>query len=54
MSVGKQNNVDYLAILVDYWDWYIIPRLEIENVKSTMSVSEKGRYKRYYNNWDFR
>lgn len=54
MSVGKQNNVDYLAILVDYWDWYIIPRLEIENVKSTMSVSEKGRYKRYYNNWDFK
>ena len=53
-TVGEQKNVDYLAVLVNYWDWYIIPRHAIENVKSNISVSTKGKYKDYYNNWDFK
>lgn len=51
-TVGQQKNVDYLAVLVNCWDWYIIPRSEIEHVKSNISVSVKGRYKDYYNNWN--
>lgn len=53
-TVGERENVDYLAVLVNYWDWYIIPREVIKNVKSNISVSTKGRYKEYYNNWDFK
>lgn len=52
-TVGEQKNVDYLAVLVDCWDWYIIPRVIIEDVKVNISVSTKGRYKEYYNNWTF-
>ena len=52
-TVGERKNVDYLATLVDDSEWYIIPRSVIENVKSNISVSIKGRYKDYYNNWDF-
>lgn len=53
-TVGENTNVDYLAVLINYWDWYIIPRTEIENIKSNISVSIKGRYKDYYNNWSFK
>lgn len=51
-TVGGQTNVDYLAVLVDYWDWYIIPRNAIKNIKSNICVSKKGAYKDYYNNWN--
>lgn len=52
-TVGKRKNVDYLAVLVNDSEWYIIPRSVIEDVKSNISVSIKGRYKDYYNNWGF-
>lgn len=52
-TVGEHDNVDYLAVLVGYWDWYIIPRSNIASVKSNICVSAKGKYKAYYNNWDF-
>ena len=51
-TVGEQTNVDYLAVLVDYWDWYIIPRNAIKDIKSNIYVSKKGQYKDYYNNWN--
>ena len=53
MVVGERTNVDYLAVLVNYWDWYIIPIMEIKHIKLNISVSTKGRYKKYYNNWSF-
>ena len=49
----KKKNVDYLAVLVNDLEWYIIPRSMIEDVKSNISVSIKGRYKDCYNNWKF-
>ena len=52
MTVGQQKNVDYLAVLVNYWEWYIIPRTAIESIKSNICVSTKGKYKDYYNNWN--
>ena len=52
-TVGKQTNVDYLAVLTKYWDWYIIPRTMIKDIKSNICVSTKGRYKDCYNNWNF-
>lgn len=52
-TVGEQASVDYLAVLVNYWDWYIIPRSVIENVRSNICVSTKGKYKDYFNNWKF-
>ena len=52
-TVGEHENVDYLAVLVNYWEWYIIPRKFIKDVRSNISVSKKGKYKDYYNNWTF-
>lgn len=49
--VGEQTNVDYLAVLVGYWEWYIIPRHAIKDIKSNLCVSRNGRYQDYYNNW---
>lgn len=51
--VGKQNNVDFLAVMDSAQDWYIIPREAIENVKSNICVSHTGRYKTFLNNWLF-
>lgn len=31
--VGENKNVDFLAVLVNYWEWYIIPTSAIENKK---------------------
>lgn len=52
-TVGERDNVDYLAVLVNYWDWYIIPKNVVRNIKSNICVSTKGKYKDYYNNWEF-
>lgn len=52
-TVGEQANVDYLAVLVNDQDWYIIPRSVIENIRSNISVGTKGKYKDYFNNWEF-
>ena len=51
--VGKQENVDYLAVLINNCEWFIIPRKIIDNIVSNISVSIKGKYKYYYNNWKF-
>lgn len=53
-TVGECENIDYLAVLVKYWDWYIIPREYIKDVKSNICVSTKGKYKDCYNNWNFK
>lgn len=52
--VGEEENVDYLAVLVNFWDWYIIPRKAISGVKSNICVSGSGKYKEYFNNWDLK
>lgn len=52
--VGKERSVDYLAVLIGYWDWYIIPRCAIQDKTSNICVSTKGAYKQYFNNWDFK
>lgn len=49
----NKNAVDYLAVLVNYWDWYIIPCTAFEGKTTSISVSKKGAYAKYYNNWDF-
>lgn len=51
--VGAHDNVDYLAVLTEDNDWYILPKEMISHVKVNLSVSKKGKYKRYCNNWDF-
>lgn len=50
----NKNSVNYLAVLVNWWDWYIIPCTAFEGKTSNISVSEKGAYSKYLNNWDFR
>lgn len=45
--------VDYLAVLMNYWDWYIIPCGAFEGRTSNICVSKKGTYSKYFNNWDF-
>lgn len=50
--VSKESS-DYLAVLVNYWDWYIIPCVAFEGKTSNISVSKKGTYSKYFNNWDF-
>lgn len=47
------TSCDYLAVLVDYWDWYIIPTTAFEGKVSNICVSKKGAYSKYFNNWDF-
>lgn len=49
----NKNSADYLAVLVNYWDWYIIPCVAFEGKTSNISVSQKGAYAKYFNNWDF-
>ena len=49
--VTKQSS-DYLAVLVND-DWYIIPCTAFEGKVSAISVSPKGDYGMYFNNWDF-
>lgn len=51
---SQDERVNFVAILTDKGDWYIIPRKEIMNIKSCISVSRKGRYAKYINNFDFK
>ena len=52
-KVVNKESVDYLAVLVDYWDWYIIPCTAFEGKVSNIAVSKKGAYSKYFNNWEF-
>lgn len=52
-NVVSENTVDYLAVLDGYWDWYIIPCGAFRGKVSNISVSEKGVYGKYFNNWEF-
>lgn len=49
----SKESVDYLAVLVNYWEWYIIPCSAFEGKKSNIAVSKKGSYSKYYQNWEF-
>ena len=49
----NKDSVNYLAVLVDHWDWYIIPCIAFEGKTSNISVSKKGAYSKYFNNWNF-
>lgn len=51
---SQDEKVNFVAILTDEGDWYIIPRKEIMNIKSGISVSKKGKYAKYINNFDFK
>lgn len=50
--IGQKSNVDFLAIITDEQEWYIIPRTLIVD-KYNICVSHKGNYRQYYNNWEF-
>jgi hypothetical protein len=50
----NKNLVNYLAVLVNYWDWYIIPCEAFDGKKSNIAVSKKGAYSHYLNNWSFK
>lgn len=51
-KIVNKDSADYLAVLVDYWDWYIIPCTAFEGKTSNISVSKKGAYAKYLNNWE--
>lgn len=51
-KVVNKDSADYLAVLVNYWDWYIIPCFAFEGKTSNIAVSTKGVYAKYLNNWD--
>lgn len=51
--IVNKESADYLAVLVGDADWYIIPCDAFEGKVSNISVSKKGTYSRYFNNWDF-
>lgn len=50
----NKNSVNYLAVLVNWLDWYIIPCTAFEGKTSNIAVSKKGAYSKYFNNWDFK
>ena len=50
--VGENIRIDFIAIN-DFDKWYIIPRKIISNIKSNISVSKKGKYGKFINNFDF-
>jgi len=52
--VSQNERVDFVAILTENEDWYIIPRKKIEHIKSSIAVSRNGNYKDYYNNFNFK
>ena len=37
----NKESVDYLAVLVNYWDWYIIPCIAFEGKTSSICVGKK-------------
>lgn len=51
--VSQNPRVDFLAILTEKSEWYIIPREKISHIKSNISVSKKGNYSIYINNFNF-
>ena len=52
--VSEREIIDFLAIYERIDDlWYIIPREAFQNVKSAIGVSQKGKYGRYINNFNF-
>lgn len=50
----NKDSVNYLAVLVNCLDWYIIPCTAFEGKTSNIAVSKKGAYSKYFNNWDFK
>ena len=50
----NKNSVNYLAVLVNWLDWYLIPCTAFEGKTSNITVSKKGAYSKYLNNWDFK
>lgn len=51
--VSQNERVNFIAILTENDEWYIIPRVKIDNIKSGIAVSKKGNYAKYYNNFNF-
>ena len=51
--VSQNERVNFIAVLTEDNEWYIIPRIELGNIKSGIAVSKKGNYARYYNNFNF-
>ena len=49
----NEDSADYLAVLVDYWDWYIIPCSAFVGKTSNICVSKQGAYSKFLNNWNF-
>ena len=50
----NKDSVNYLAVLANWLDWYIIPCTAFEGKTSNIAVSKKGAYSKYFNNWDFK
>ena len=50
----NKNSINYLAVLVNWLDWYIIPCTAFDGKTSNIAVSKKGAYSKYLNNWDFK
>lgn len=54
INLTSQNTrIDFIAILTENNEWYIIPRLKIAHLKSGIAVSKQGNYQKYLNNFDF-
>ena len=53
-KIVSKDVVDYLAVLVDFWDWYIIPCSAFEGKTSNIAVSKSGNYSKFFNNWEFK
>lgn len=49
---SKNERVDYICVLSKD-GWYNIPRKEIQNITSNISVSKSGKRFKYLNNFDF-
>ena len=48
------KSADFLAVLIEEGDWFIIPSTFFEGAVNKLVISKKGKYSSFKDNWEFR